>query len=324
MLELPEKPFFIIGHPRSGTTLLRFILGSHPRLSIPEETGFFPFLLSKNEINTSLSIKQVTRILIRIGKLNYLWRNKVRDVNSFYRSLPQPKLTYILDEILRHYTTSDPVIRWGDKTPLYVQYIPIINEIFPEAQFIHIIRDGRDAALSARQKWPNRSIYMDLYYLLKHWKRNVMAGKFTGQKLGIERYHEIFYEDLVTNPQETINRLCLFLNEEIHPAMLDHTVLASKIGPGPDNHIEILKPITTTSINRWKWELTTYEKKLADQVVGDTLTSLGYEQSALGRFTNIEQLQYRASSIKFILVDTMRSLLYTSGLLTLNRTMRKA
>jgi hypothetical protein len=323
MTDLPERPFFIIGHPRSGTTLLRFMLGSHPRLFVPEETGFIPFLVKEKQLDAALSSQQVAQILERMGRLNFLWRDKVKDVDTFYRSLPEPKLAFVLDEIFRRYTTDQPVIRWGDKTPLYVQYISLLSKIFPQAQFVHLIRDGRDAALSARKKWPEHAVYMDLYYLLKNWVRNINNGRKAGQWLGQERYFELFYETLVKSPEETLKELCRFLGEDFHPAMLDHTVLAGEVGPGPNDHTEVLKPVSTASIAGWKRKMTPFEQKMSDRVAGKTLTSLGYELARLGPFSLPERLRYVALASRFTAADSLRSLMYAAGLLTLNRTMRK-
>jgi hypothetical protein len=323
MPNLPERPFFIIGHPRSGTTLLRFMLASHPRLFVPEETGFIPFLVKEKDIDAPLSLSQVAAILERIGKLNFLWRDNVPDVSAFYKSLPEQKLAFVLDEIFRHYTRTQTVIRWGDKTPLYVQYVRILSKIFPEAQFIHLIRDGRDAALSARKKWPEHSMYMDYYYLLKNWVRNINTGRRAGQWLGTGRYNELFYETLVTTPEETLRNLCSFLGEDFHIAMLNHTKLAGEIGPGPNAHTEVLQPVSTASIDTWKRKMTPFEKKMSDRVAGSTLTGLGYELASLGAFDIQEQLRYHTLAAKFLVADCLRNLLYVSGFLTLNRVMRK-
>ncbi|RMF40576.1 MAG: sulfotransferase, partial [Anaerolineae bacterium] len=159
----PPPPFFIVGHPRSGTTLLRFMLSSHPRLYIPEETGFIPFLLPRRMHHAPLSLAQTRRLLARIARLNYLWDGLVDDLPAFYAALPAPTLPVILDTLYRRQIAPFGAQRWGDKTPLYVQHIPLLADLFPGAQFIHIIRDGRDAALSARKKWGYA--YQDLTYL---------------------------------------------------------------------------------------------------------------------------------------------------------------
>jgi len=314
-------PFFIVGHPRSGTTLLRFMLSSHPRLYIPEETGFIPFLLPPHRHHTPLTQAQTARLLARIARLNTLWENLVDDLPAFYAALPEPSLPHILDALYHRMIAPQGASRWGDKTPLYVQHIPLLADLFPGAQFIHIIRDGRDAALSARKKWGYA--YQDLTYLLHHWVRNVRTGQRDGRALGEDRYLEIRYETLVGEPQTTLEGVCRFLKEDFHPQMLHHTDLAQKVGPGPDNHTETLKPVSTASIGRWQREMSHFHQKLAMRIAGDLLNELGYTLPALPAFTSQEHLRYLALEARFRAFDSLRTTLYRLGILTLNRTMRK-
>lgn len=148
---LPEIPFFIVGHPRSGTTLLRFILSSHPRLHIPAETGFLPFLGVNPQ--RSLSLVDVERLLDRIAHLNTEWGGLVQDREEFLAALPEPSLAFVLDALYRRKIAGSGAARWGDKTPGYVHHLPALHSIFPQVQFLHVIRDGRDAVLSASKKW---------------------------------------------------------------------------------------------------------------------------------------------------------------------------
>ncbi|MEA3377466.1 MAG: sulfotransferase [Chloroflexota bacterium] len=189
MVALPERPFFIVGSPRSGTTLLRFILSSNPRLHVPGETGFLPFL--PKDAAGELSPHQVERVLQRIGQLNRNWDEMVEDVTSFTESLRQPTLRHVLEPLYRRKIAPYGARRWGDKTPSYVRYIPTLDQIFPTAQFVHVIRDGRDVTLSALAKWGQERWYMDSYYLLKNWARNVTQGREAGRRLGPDRYLEM-------------------------------------------------------------------------------------------------------------------------------------
>jgi hypothetical protein len=320
--QLPEAPIFIIGHPRSGTTLLRFILSSHPRIYVPEETGFVPFLVSDSEVDAELSLGRVGAILERIGQLNRLWDGLVDDVRTFYRSLPQPTLMWLLDHLYRLHIADHHAARWGDKTPLYVQYVPLLGRIFPTAQFVHLIRDGRDAALSARQKWPGRR-YMDTYYLMSHWVRNISAGRQAGSRLGTDRYLELYYEELVHQPRAAVERLCAFLGEEFQPQMLQQDQLARKVGPGPQKHTEVQQPISAGSVGRWKDQMTAFDQKVAGQLAGPTLSALGYEQAEVGSFSPAEWIRFFALTIRYEVANAIRDLLYGLGVLTLNRGMRR-
>jgi hypothetical protein len=323
MTQLPEKPIFVVGHPRSGTTLLRFMLSSHSRIHIPEETGFIPFLVPENLLTADLTQSQVENILLRIGQLNHLWRGMVNDPPTFYGALSEPKLSHILDALYRMQIAPHNAVRWGDKTPVYVRHVSTLNRLFPSAQFIHVIRDGRDATLSARAKWPERRLYMDTYYLLKHWLANVESGRRASRFLGEERYLEVRYESLVQQPQPTLERICAFLGETFEPAMLQHSQLARSIGPGPQHHVEVMQPVSTSSIARWQTEMSPFEQKMADRVAGESLQTLGYELAARGPLSVRGHLRLALLAIKFALTNSLRSLLYRFGALTLNRGMRR-
>jgi hypothetical protein len=323
MGQLAEKPIFVVGHPRSGTTLLRFLLSSHPRIYIPEETGFIPFLVPENQIEADLNLAQVEGVLARMGKLNHLWRDMVGDVPAFYESLPEPKLAFVLDTLYQQQMAGFGARRWGDKTPLYIRHMPLLDRLFPTAQFVHLIRDGRDAALSALEKWPERRWYMDAYYLLEGWRGNVEAGRQAGRALGPSRYLEVRYEDLVRRPRQVLERVCTFLDEEFVPEMLDHTGLARQVGPGPQDHTEVQQPISPASVRRWQTGMDAFDQKMADRLAGPLLSELDYELAGLEPFSAGEWARLLLLAGRFRLFSTTRHMLYGLGILTLNRGMRR-
>lgn len=316
-----NRPIFIIGSPRSGTTLLRFILSSHPRIFIPGETGFIPYL-AKN-FKGELTRNQTEQLLRLIGKLNIHWKDLVTDINHFYQSLPAPTLRNVLDKIYKMIIKPHGAVRWGDKTPLYIRYIPSIISIFPEAQFIHLIRDGRDCVISAQNKWGKDHIYMDNYYLLKNWVTNVQKGINAGQYLNHDQYIEIHYENLVKNPLDTLQRVCEFVREDLISNMLDHTNLARKVVRDQNWHVEVLQPINRESVNRWKKTMTSFDQKMSDYIAGSTLKSLGYELCNAGTFSIVEWLKIIVYKFKYILTDSFRRLLYATNVFTLNRKKRQ-
>jgi hypothetical protein len=311
-----RAPIFIVGSPRSGTTLLRFILSSHPRIHIPDETGFIPFL--RQNIDGNLTPYQVRRILTRIGKLNRHWDGIVADPDRFIDLLPELTLTAVLDSLYRIQIAAHDAVRWGDKTPGYALHIPFIERVFPDAQFIHLIRDGRDAVLSAYSKWGASRWYMDPYYLLRNWMRHVQSARRAGQALGPERYLEVRYEALVSRPEIVIQEICSFLDEDLHPDMLAHTRLAREI-ISPAGHVEVRRPISTASVGRWQRELRSRDLWLAHRVVGSTLVELGYPSAPVGNGSIGDWLTLFWFKAKFVVVESTRRLLTRSGLLALNR-----
>lgn len=320
MRDLAEKPIFIVGSPRSGTTLLRFILSSHPRLHIPSETGFLPYLGKYS--GAELSASDVRTVLDQIGRLNREWAFMVDDVPAFHESLPESRLDYVMDALYRIKCTPFGAERWGDKTPNYALHIPTLAGMFPSAQFVHLLRDGRDATLSAQEKWGRQAWYMDTYYLLRNWVRSVEQGRAAGRQLDPSRYLELRYESLVEQPKRDIERLCAFLGEEFHPQMLDHTRLAQE-QIVPSGHVEVREPVSQASAGRWKAQMSAFDCKTADRVGGPTLTSLDYELADLGPLTGREAFRFALLSTKYRVTDLGRRALSASGVLTLNRGKRK-
>lgn len=320
MTDLRDRPFFIVGNPRSGTTLLRFVLSSHPRLYIPSETGFLPFL--GYDADASLTLPQARGALGRIAALNREWAGLVDDVEAFYRALPEPSLAHLLDALYRQKIAASGAGpgagRWGDKTPGYALHLPLLGRIFGTAQFVHVIRDGRDVALSARKKWGRGRWYMDNYYLLRNWVQHVEQGRKAGHGLPANRYLEVRYEDLVQEPEPAIRAICDFLGESFHPAMLDHTELARRqVTPG--GHVEVWQPISTASVGRWQTRMSPFWQKVADRVAGSTLAACGYELSGRGSLSGPERIRFLLPAAKYALTGSARRALTRLGLLTLNR-----
>lgn len=310
-----ERPFFIVGNPRSGTTLLRFLLSSQSRLHIPPETGFLPNVMSFH--GRTLNRQEVRDLVDRIGSLNREWENVVDDDDSFFDSIEDPTLGTVIDALYRSRMSRTDAERWGDKTPIFVRYIKQISDVFPNAQFVHIIRDGRDSTLSAIKKWQARYRYLDSYYLLKNWVRNVTAGQQAAQWLGDDRYYEVRYEDIVSDTENAVAGICEFLGEDFDPSQLDQTKLASK--PEAEcHHVEVTKPISKASVARWKREMSTFDQKLAARIAGKKLRELGYDGGP-SRMTLTERLKLVRLAVRFSFADTLKKILHATGVLTIAR-----
>jgi hypothetical protein len=261
-------------------------------------------------------------VLERIGRLNTEWDGLVSDIDAFYDHLGQRTLGDVLSALFLLRISEHGAVRWGDKTPSYVRHLPFLSQLFPGSKFVHLIRDARDATLSAQKKWGAERWYMDNFYLISNWRRCVESGQEAGNGLAPDRYMEARYEALVADPQRTIGQICSFLDEELHEAMLDHGALArQQIGPG--GHVEVREPISTGSVERWRTEMTAFDQKVADRVAGPTLSTLGYPLAGLGPFSGGEQARLTMLRAKFACTDLARRTLSSLGMLTLNRGKRK-
>ena len=186
-----------------------------------------------------------------------------------------------------------------------------------------MVRDGRDASLSARKKWGHRFIYMDLYYLLLNWVAHVETGRRQGQGLKPDQYIEVHYEDLVKDLETNIRIVCKFIGEPFELGLLDHTLL-SRRQIGDVGHIEVREYIHAKSVNKWQSEMTDFEKKLSEKIAGSTLADFGYDRiTDLLPWTFTDRIRELALITKFTFFNSIRLVLTRLGILRINRDKRE-
>jgi hypothetical protein len=180
---------------------------------------------------------------------------------------------------------------WGDKTPAYALHVPLLARIFPDARFIHIIRDGRDVALS----------YLDLpgyprtlWQAAIRWKERVRAARLAGPGLGKERYSEVRYESLVADPEGVLRDLCQFLGLEFSSRVLEHDGdAASRLETPPRfliYHRTVGQPVRSGARD-WRVQMQASDVLAFEAIGGSLLSELGYER----RFPHIP-LRWRAAA----------------------------
>ena len=172
----------IVGSPRSGTTLLRFMLDSHPELTIPPETGFLALAPKLRGRGDKLREK-FFHAVINYPQPFSAWPDFEIPEDAFWAALTEI-VPFTVPEgfraFYRLYAARFGKSRWGDKTPLYCMELDTIRRVLPEARFIHIIRDGRDTALSLRRMWfsPGWEIETQAAY----WRKNILSARRGGPR----------------------------------------------------------------------------------------------------------------------------------------------
>src|ERR671934_241733 len=138
-----EPPLFVLGVRRSGTTLLRVMLDRHPALAVPDESYFIPALAARHR--GVLDVADFCDDLARIPAIRD-WEVDADAVRG--RLAPGARAGDGIAAVYEAYAALRGKERWGDKTPMYMGWLSLINRLFPAARYVHLIRDGRDAALS--------------------------------------------------------------------------------------------------------------------------------------------------------------------------------
>ncbi len=190
--------------------------------------------------------------------------------------IDRPYLKDILNVIYNHHVNMDKKQTWGDKTPIYISILPQLAELYPNAKFIHLIRDGRDVTRSFKTTgWFGPWLHDNT----AEWA-NAINVYFEYQNS--HPYLEIFeirYEELVLETEQTIKRLCDYLDIEFEPGMLDWEVSLDGRIPIREAHIhkKLGRKPKKSDINRWMSEMTRRELLVTESFISKQLTDTGYK-----------------------------------------------
>jgi len=266
-----DAPIFIVGCPRSGTTLLRNLLRSHPHLTFPSESHFIPTFY--RGYGDPRDAREARRLAARMLKLRWVRSLGLRlEAESFAdcRSFRE-----VLCRLYEAWARAENKPRWGDKTPLYVTEIPLLLKLFPGARIIHIYRDGRDVA----QSWIQTGfLVQNMYTAARLWKSYVNSGRRAGAALPRDTYLEVRYERLLQEPRETMQQVCEFVGEAFDDAVLRPSVHGDNphLNPFVRRHSPPAE-IVSANYGKWKTRMPARDRVTFESVAGDLLETLDYE-----------------------------------------------
>lgn len=279
------RPVFIVGAPRSGTTLLQFMLRSHPNISLPTAESHFivPLALRSDEFEP-LNEENIRRVYEATAGMNPVFvREDLHGLEFDPQALAsaacaaqRQRFAQVIDFLFETNAKGEGKIRWGDKTPYYALHLPILNLLFPDAQFIHIVRDGRDCALSMLARRFDLKIY-NLVDAASVWARYVRAARRDGRLLGAGRFHEFRYEDLLEQPERTVRSICEFLGEPFSEDVIEFRKPKNQGGKRPKTPL-LLRPVQQDNAGKWRAALTMRQLSIFEAIGGDLLEKYGYER----------------------------------------------
>jgi len=279
---------FVVGVNRSGTTLLRMMLDAHPQLTVPPETHFVPELIDA----AGSADRSPESLLATI--------TSQREWGDF--GLPE-------EELLRRFRAQDPLSaggalrsfyeayaervgkpRWGEKTPIYVKSMRKIAGALPEARFVHVIRDGRDVALSIRDRATKEHT---IEAIAERWVRRITRAREQAKRL--DHYREVRYESLILDTEPTLREVCEFYELPWDPAVLDyHQHSAERLeemkrelpDQGKRTTLSVERRMMTHArttekpdprrVSRWRESMDRADRELFESIAGPLLGELGY------------------------------------------------
>jgi hypothetical protein len=259
---------FVVGVNGSGTTMLADALGRHPALyMLPQESKVLPYFAHRYPDAVLTDAAQRARLARELATTRAFYRtNGSRPVDlGLAENLP-PNLAGIVDRLYRHFASSSGKVRWGDKSPMNLQHIALLAERFPDAQFVHIYRDARDAAQSFHRRWrqePRRSVW--------RWKCAVRDGQAQGRALGAARYLEVSYERLTNDPKACLQEVARFLTLPFDPVMLQASMrwMDDKLRAQSGGRI-------VPNSGRWQNYFPRREVLALERIAGAALAEMGY------------------------------------------------
>ncbi|HEY9524112.1 MAG TPA: sulfotransferase [Thermopolyspora sp.] len=295
-----DRPIFVIGCPRSGTTLLQLMLHSHPHIAVPPETRFLVPAYFHRKVYGDMRLPDNRRRLaewIATGP-NTKFGELGLDAAEFIEAATAGPGSFgsVIGTVFRSYAARFAKLRWGDKRPSYFQHVKMIRRLFPDAQFVHLIRDGRDCVASLKEMpWYT----LGTYHAIANWADAIDIGRRHGSALPGDAYYELRYEDLTADPERELRKLCRFIGEEYDPTMAEPRHMARVAVPAHKVwHSNTHGDVTRARVGSWSSRLEPWEIDLCETVLGKHLTDNGYELTGAPRAARKHVSAYRAAAAK--------------------------
>jgi hypothetical protein len=281
---------FVVGVNRSGTTLMRMMLDAHPDLTMPPETHFVPELIDVAEAGNATPEAFLATI------------TKQREWGDFglteeqlleaFGAIEPLNAGDALREFYALYAERIGKPRCGEKTPIYVKSIRKISGALPEARFLHVIRDGRDVALSIRDRATKEH---SIEAIAERWVRRIGQARRQSSKLAEGAYKEIRYEGLVLDTEAVLREVCEFFELPWDDAILDyHERSAERLeemkrelpADGKRTTLSVERRMATharttqapdpSRVSRWRESMDREQRREFESIAGELLAELGY------------------------------------------------
>ena len=270
---------FVTGCTRSGTTLLQRMLDSHPELAVTNDSHLIPRSVFGQKVDFKTALTPA--LFDEITGFKRFHVLSIEHAAAVRRATESATLAEFVTALLDDYAEGRQKPLAGEKDPEYVRRLPLIHRLFPEARVIHIVRDGRDVALSTLD-WVTPQRFLGRLSLWREepiaacalwWRRQVAAGIDGGRLIG-ERYLEVRYEQLVQDPEAVLRDACRFLAVPYSPATIRFHEGRTVRRRSTASKDQWLPP--TTGLRDWQVSLDRPKLELFEALAGDLLSEIGY------------------------------------------------
>ena len=282
-----KNPYvFLVGCPRSGTTMLKRMVNAHPLVAITRETHWIPRFYEKQRGVTAEG-NITPRLVDKLFEHHRFEQMKFKreKLQSLLDRNPEINYSKLVSQIFDHYgeRKNKPIV--GDKTPNYVRKIPVLHKLWPSARFVHLIRDGREVWLSIKNwrmaeksagqfsTWQSDPLVTTALW----WKALVGMGRRDGAKLDESLYQEVQYQNLVIHPEQSCKQLSNFLNLPYADSMDRYYEGRTQFDNQLSTNAAWLPP--TPGRRNWQKEMTGEEIERFEAAAGDLLEEIGFART---------------------------------------------
>ena len=285
------SPVLVLGHSRSGTSLMCRLLLDHLGVNFGTESQFIVRYHQKLSRYGDLTDERRLRWLLDdISHERFFARTRqnfgfVFDVERAVRSIDPRTYAGVLRGIFEQFAGSQGHVRWGDKTPDYCRHLPLMHQLFPDAQFLHVVRDGRDVAHS---NFKTGFGPKNAYEAAVDWKRTVAEIRQFRTTVPSDAFAEVHYEDLLRDPVGTIGQVAAYLGISNHEEVL------AAVAP------RLRTQVRSNNALKWKQHLTWREVECFEAFAGDELQTFGYPlqfRPRGGRRSAVESVFWQSQAI---------------------------
>lgn len=289
-----HAPVFIVGAPRSGTTLLAAMLASHSQFAAGPETQFFS-KLSWNQLKLATrdsdwpnhAIALLSSLTLADQSVISLFESDEQAVRSYLKTR-ETSISAMLESLTAPFAAKRSKARWVEKTPNHILNLTAIRALWPDACVIRIVRDPRDVGLSTCKLPSFSNRILPNIYLWREW--NETAELFLDQD---PLAMTIRYEDLVDNAEAQLTDICELLGERFDPSMLTFGKSAADVSSANESwKAQVSDGLSSNRKFAWKRDLPPELRTTCDLICHELLERHGYESGEPPRST---RMAYRMS-----------------------------
>jgi hypothetical protein len=289
-----ESPVFIIGNPRSGTSLLRLMLMSHTGIVIAPECGFAVWLYESYADWTQGDVDspRLSLFLHDLAQARKFetWNVRIDALRDYISRRRPSSYSDLVASVYRFYAMGikPDFCIWGDKNNYYLSHIADIRALFPSARFIHVVRDGRSVACSYKELGMRElkhayapRLPSDTNSIAIEWGGNIRTIRSSFASFGFEGVWELRFEDLVSSPRDSLVSICGFLGLAFEPAMLEYYKLSESKGGEPEIYREWKgknrSRLLLSEVDRFRADLSLDEIRVFENKAREQLDWYGYD-----------------------------------------------